>query len=150
MNRLSSFTPRLFQGISVGFSFSPHRTASAKDIHPRHVTYLVVRATIKYERRIKMKNIGKIMIAALLAVCLVALASPSGAWSGHGRSMHKKQYKHVKRYHNVYRYHHYYPKHRYYHYGYHYRPHHFRRGYCSHLGLYHSSYGTRVHIGFGF
>jgi hypothetical protein len=35
-----------------------------------------------------MKRIGKIMITALLAVSLVAWASASEAWSGHGRLSH--------------------------------------------------------------
>jgi len=97
-----------------------------------------------------MKNIGKIMIAALLAMTLVAWASPSEAWSGHGRSGYIKQYKHGNRNHGVNRYTCYYPRQRYYHYGYRYKPQHVVHGHYSHRGLHHSSYGTRAHIRLGF
>ena len=97
-----------------------------------------------------MKNISKIVIVALMAMSLLAWASPSGALSGLARSGYKNQYKHLDRHHGIHRYHNYYPRSRYYRYGYNYKPHHFRHGRYSHLGLQHSSRATRIHIRFCF
>jgi len=96
------------------------------------------------------KNIGRIMVAALLAMTLVAWASPSEARSGHGRSGYTKQYKHDNWNHGVHRYTCYYPGQRNYHYGYRYKSHPVRHGHYAHRGLHDSSYGTRVHIRLGF
>jgi hypothetical protein len=117
----------------------------------------------------KMKNITKIIIAALLAMCLVAWGSPAEARGDHNRSGRSKVYKKANRshYQRVYRnqrfngYHHNYPKHPYYRYGYKYKPNLYRYGYnyrpnyyghdhYSLFGLWVSPYRTRIHIRFGF
>jgi hypothetical protein len=121
------------------------------------VTFFFEPATNTYERRIKMKNIGKITIAALLAMFLVAWASPSEAWNGRARSVHRNHYKNnqgkqysVHRNRRVRGHHHYYPNHRYSHYRSHYKPRYYRYGHYSHFGLRLSPHGTRIHIGLGF
>jgi hypothetical protein len=90
------------------------------------------------------------MIAALLVVFMIAWASPSEAWSGHGRSAHKNQSTNGKKIRGVHGYHHYHPRPSYYHYGYRYKPDHFRYGHYSNLGLLYSPHGTRVHVSLGF
>ena len=138
------------------------------------VTFFFAPATNTYERRIEMKNIGKITIISFLAMVLVAWASPSEAGNSRARSGHKNHYKnnqrnhyknnnrkHYKtshknhylnnhRNHRVHGYHHYYPNHLYSHYRSHYKPQYFRYGHYSHLGLHLSPHGTRIHIGLGF
>jgi len=97
-----------------------------------------------------MKNIGKIMIAVLLAMFLVTWASPSEARSGHYRSIHRNHYENVQRNYRSYGYHRNYPKQRCYNYGYHYKPHDYRYGHYSHFGLYLSPNTSGIHIRFGF
>ena len=106
----------------------------------------------------KMKNITKIIIAALLAISLVAWGSPAKARDGHYRSGHSGVYKKANRshYQSVYRnqrfygYNHPYARHPYYRYRYNYRPNYYGYGHYSLFGLSVSPYGTQIHIGFGF
>jgi len=56
------------------------------------VTFFFSPATNTYERRIKMKNIGKIIIATFLAMFLVVWAFPSEARNGRARSGQRKHY----------------------------------------------------------
>ena len=106
----------------------------------------------------KMKNITKIMIAALLAMCLVAWGSPAKARDGHYRSGHsgvykkanRSHYQRVYRNHRFYGYNHPYARHPYYRYRYNYRPNYYGYGHYSLFGLSVSPYGTQIHIGFGF
>ena len=122
------------------------------------VTFFFAPSTNTYERRIKMKSIGKIIIVAFLAMFLVSWASPSEAINGrarfsqsnHYKNGHKKNYKIGHRNHRVHGYNHYYPRHRYSHYRSHYKPNYYRHGHYSHLGLHLSPHGTRVHIRLGF
>ena len=97
-----------------------------------------------------MKNIGKIIVAGILAMSLIIWASPSVAGNGHYRSGHRNYYKNDPRNQRFDGYQHNYPSQRYYHYGYGYKPGDFRNSHYSNFGLYLSPNRTRIQIRFGF
>jgi hypothetical protein len=98
-----------------------------------------------------MKNIGKIIIAALLAMSLIIWTSPSEAGNGHYRSGHRSYYKNGPSNQRFDRYQHNYPSRRYNnHYGYDYKPRDFRNSHYSNFGLYLSPNRTRIQIRFAF
>ena len=97
-----------------------------------------------------MKNIGKIIMAALLVMSLVAWASPSVAGNDHYRPGRVNHYKNDHRNYRSGGYLHNYPRHRYYHYGYHSQTKPFRRGHYSDFGFYLSPNRTRIQIRLGF
>ena len=97
-----------------------------------------------------MKNIGKIIMAALLAMFLVAWASPSVAGNGHYRSGQMIHHKNDPRNNRFGGHLHNYPRHRYDRYGYQHRTQPFPQGRYSDLGFYLSPEGTRIQIRLGF
>jgi hypothetical protein len=97
-----------------------------------------------------MKNIGKIIMVALLAMFLVGWASPSMAGNGHYRPGQMNHYKNDHRNYRFGRYLHNYPRHGYYPYGHRYKTEPFRRGHYSDFGFYLSPNGSRIQINLGF
>ena len=97
-----------------------------------------------------MKNIGRIIMVALLAMFLVAWASPSVAGNDHYRPGQMNHYKNDHRNYRFGGYLHNYPRHRYYPYGYRYKTQPFRQGQYSDFGFNLSPMGTRIQIRLGF
>ena len=97
-----------------------------------------------------MKNIGKIIMAALLTMFLVAWASPSVAGNGPHRSGRMNHYRNDHRNYRSGGYLHNYPRHGYYPYGYRYKTEPSRQGHYSDFGFYLSPNGTRIQIRLGF
>ena len=114
------------------------------------VTFSLVFSTYNNERRVKMKNIGKIIMATLLAMSLMAWASLSVAGNGHYRPGQMNHYKNDHTNYSFGGYLHNYTRHRYHHYGNHYQTQPFPPGHYSDLGFYLSPRGTRIQIRLGF